>query len=381
MVKRILIAGRETSRQDMAERARALGYEPFPLDGRAGVKELQETFLTVGASGILAASAEAYPVVVEASALLGVPGPSARWLAPGAAGSLFQAMGGTGVPAVEHRIVAPADDAAMAGRSLGTPLRVCSGSIVGQPMCVVAEHLEDLPMAVKKARKRTADGPVLLKRTAAGPAFRVLGYKLHRHFLPLEIFAEVSQDGPYCVPMGYTLPSGLGGQAYKKAIDIAEQAAACLDPGVGLIELGLTADADHFQVLGISVLPLVCPVDAALMETAYGIDLQANMIRLVVGDAPVTAPRRELCAAARWIPASSGVLQEVQGVDEARQAGPFVQVHIAAKPGDVLGHVTDLSSRDATGYVLAAAPQRDQALDRLKAAMDTVQLVTKIALD
>jgi hypothetical protein len=64
-------------------------------------------------------------------------------------------------------------------------------------------------------------------------------------------------------------------------------------------------------------------------------------------------------------------------VDAARRMAGVVEVAVAARPGDVLGHIVDWSGLERVGYVVATGKVASEAAARAKAARDCCRLVTE----
>ena len=56
------------------------------------------------------------------------------------------------------------------------------------------------------------------------------------------------------------------------------------------------------------------------------------------------------------------------------------QVRVIAKPGDVMGHVVDVVTRDRVGCVLAVGASAGEALDAAEEACNLCRIITNPAL-
>ena len=86
-------------------------------------------------------------------------------------------------------------------------------------------------------------------------------------------------------------------------------------------------------------------------------------------------------AAVCWIPSRSGEVTEVTGVSEAQSMPHVHDVAVNVRPGDMVGHIEDVLSRDRIGWVIACADTPDTALAAAQAACGRIAVLTNPMLD
>lgn len=247
---------------------------------------------------------------------------------------------------------------------LGGPVWVSAGE--GWRMRV--ENPADLSLAWAKAQKHLPrpDAGVLVQADAPGDRYRVIGYGRRGAFYPAEIMSERLLEGPFGVPVEFCVPSGLEAAAYDQLMDRAKRAEAALPHNGGFLETEFVVTPASARITAMHIADTPDPVVARLMHWVQGFDSAAN------------APQ---AAAVCWLASHSGVVEQIEGL-EAAHAVPGVQdVAVRVHPGDILGHVTDLSSRDRLGHVLATGPTRHDALESARSAAARVRIVTRTTLD
>lgn len=269
------------------------------------------------------------------------------------------------------------DAAAQAARDLGYPVWVHAG----QGFRMRVDHGADLPLACAKARKRHPTGPVLIQRAVQGDAYRVIGFKTRRDFRPVEILSETPLDSPYWAPMTYAVPAGLTGEAYAKVAAAAKKAGLALLDGGYYAEIEVLLTEHGPLVIEIHTPPGPNPVLTTLMRLAQGIDLDAAAKRAAQFEAPFVTPTRDMAAAVCWIPSRSGIVTEIQGVAAARALPGVQEILLNVRPGDILGHILDVESRDRIGWVITLGPTRELALRNAFAARDAIRVITRHTLD
>jgi biotin carboxylase len=106
--------------------------------------------------------------------------------------------------------------------------------------------------------------------------------------------------------------------------------------------------------------------DAELAKLALGVDLNGLALQSALGEAIWSAalqPMPEVGGAVvRFLVPPEGVLEEVEGAEEARVVEGVQDVRIYREPGHVFGPFQ--RGADRAGAVLATGESREQALER-----------------
>jgi len=283
---------------------------------------------------------------------------------------------GLTVPCKRVQTIEAAEQTAV---DLGWPAWISAGPLWRMRV----ENPDDLPLAWAKAQKHLpqADAGVLVQADVQGDRCRLLGCKVQRAFYPVEILSERLSADVFGVPMEICVPAGLAAARYSHLVELSKRAGAALPQGGYYVEMEWVVSADAIALVGIHASEMPDPVLVQLMQFAQGIDLETDVRRAAAFDWPRSAPRRDMAAAVCWLTSHSGVVESISGI-EAAEAVPGVQkVVVRVRPGDILGHVTDIPSRDRLGYLLATGPTRIQAIETTHAGAGKIVITTKTTLD
>lgn len=257
------------------------------------------------------------------------------------------------------------------------PFWIRTGSCHENGCCLRVDHFGDFPLVAQKLRRQAAGAPVLLQDVVPGPQYVVLLFKCGREVQTVEIVEQHTLSGMYQVPMAWSLPCELTGRNYALILEAAHRAGAALPAQHGLFAFTFAIASDHVTM--IEALPVVQPhpVLAALLKAALGIDLYEAMLCVALGRPPGLSPRRDLAAAAQWTESRSGVVVAVEGLDEARGLPGMLWVQAGVQPGDRVGHVIDLPSRERSVCIAASGPSRLSVRETLAHALDLIHVVTR----
>lgn len=117
-----------------------------------------------------------------------------------------------------------------------------------------------------------------------------------------------------------------------------------------------------------------------IIECAYQVDLMRCYYALMSGEDPsADLPRRAVGgAAAHFLTAAPGLVEQVHGVAEAEAVDGVFLVAVTAAPGDPAGELR--SSWDRVGIVMAAGASGAEALHRAQTAAALVRVDTRAAV-
>lgn len=246
----------------------------------------------------------------------------------------------------------------------------------GHEFCVRVEQPTDLPMAVAQAEKRSG-GPVLVQKAVAGDTYRLVGFKIGRAFHPVEILRIDFPDSVYRVPLAISVPCGLGGGPYGRILEAARPAGVALPPGYHYVEMEFVLAEEMLVLTHVSSSDAPDTATAKVLYQAYGLALTSDARLVAAKYPPQSVPTRELGAAWHWLKPDTGVVVEIEGLEAARAEPGVCEFLLDVQPGDTLGHVVDLASRDRVGHVLATGPTAAAAQSAAQRALGHLHIRTR----
>jgi biotin carboxylase len=115
--------------------------------------------------------------------------------------------------------------------------------------------------------------------------------------------------------------------------------------------------------------------DAELCRVALGVDLNGLALAAALGEPiDLPAPKPNGGAVVRFLVPPEGVLQNVDGLEEALALDGVVDARVYRAPGWEFGPLR--RGNDRAGYVLARGDSRDDALARADRAAELIRLRT-----
>jgi biotin carboxylase len=232
----------------------------------------------------------------------------------------------------------------------------------GQKGLTLVRSADELPAAIGRAIEESRSGVAIIEELVDGPEVTVNAFSLRGDFHPLTVTDRLTAEPPaFGVALAHVWPSEAGGQA----TGVAEAAVRALGIENGPSYTQLRIGPDGPQVIEVAA-RLGGGHDAELVKLALGVDLNGLALKAALGEPIWSAalqPTPEVGGAVvRFLVPPEGVLEEVEGADEARALEGIEDVRIYREPGHVFGPFQ--RGADRGGAVLAIGDSREEALER-----------------
>jgi biotin carboxylase len=271
-----------------------------------------------------------------------------------------------GVPQPRWKLVGEPD------AELGFPCVVKAPDRQGQKGLTLVRGESGLRGAVEEAIAESRSGLALVEELVDGPEVTVNAFSLRGEFHPLTVTDRLTAEPPaFGVALAHVWPAEA---SVESAVDVARRAAEALGIEQGPTYTQLRIGPDGPQVMELAA-RLGGGHDAELVQAAVGVDLNGLAIDAALGQpiwsAALRAEPQVGGAVVRFLVPPEGVLQEVQGIDEARAVEGIEGVRIYREAGHVFGPF--LRGADRAGAVLAVGDSRDEALERADRAASLIR--------
>ncbi len=407
MTKRILIVGGGPNQLGFIRKAREMGLFTAVVDGDAGAPGLagadrgetgdirnaavlEALARALGVDGIFPGAELAVEAVASACAALGLPGippETARRVRDKAAMREALEKAGFGTP--RFRTARNAAEAASAARELGFPLVIKPSDGNASKGVQTVSGMEDIAPAFEHAAQASSGGGVLLEDYMEGEEYCVDGLAHEGEFHLGGITGKERSVLPYRYDLGIFMPPPLTPRQEQAIEETVRAALKAIGFGQGLVHAEVILDEaaslersaagppSGCHIVEIAGRPGGGRIPTDLIPLVYGADFPADCIRVILGEAPVSKRRHCRGAALYWLPGASGLVERVEGCDEARRMPGVRDLVIGVKPGDELGPAVDCVGRDRIGYVLTEGATADEAIQRARKARDHCHVVTR----
>lgn len=271
------------------------------------------------------------------------------------------ALRAAGVPCPEFVAYDGTGDAAGAARALRPPLVVKPVDSMGSRAVRRVDAADELPAACGAAIAVSRTGRCVIEEYMDGPELSLDAVVCHGRITVCGVADRIIRFPPFFVEMGHTMWTSLPERDRRSVERVFAD---------GIRALGIDRGAAKGDIKLTSRGPMVGEIAARLSggfmsgwtyPLASGVEVTEAALRVAAGGEPGDlAPVRHWTAAERAFISMPGVVQSVEGVEEARRTDGVREVFVLADAGRRLAFPT--SNVEKAGNVIAADESRDRAI-------------------
>ncbi len=393
MKKKILVIGAGKEQVDAIQRAKEIGYTVLASDGdpqapgfaiadAAKVIDIEDIGQNLKwaqeekIEGVLfyGALPKAIPTVLAIREHMQLPG-LARHASSFSLNKLVQRKKFT-----EHKIRQPIyavvkdeDSLIEEANSMGFPclIKPIDNSLAKGLSMVLAN--DELVEAFRYAQINSKCEEFLVEECIAGQELTVEGFSMNGEHHILAISQKHRVEFTECASMQLTFPADISHEQEQEVIRLVRSA---------LDVLKVDHSPTHSKVVlnpgGIKILEVNCYggglfIFSHIIKAVSGYDIVANWTRFCAGDAIEPIHIKRNGAVLKFYKSAPGRLVKVQGLEDAMKI-EGIKTGLFYQEGEIVPPLK--FDGDQAGWIIAAAPNREQALERVDRAYKTVQLTT-----
>ncbi|MBV8579530.1 MAG: ATP-grasp domain-containing protein [Candidatus Eremiobacteraeota bacterium] len=346
--------------------------DAFAVASLSDAMEITKAARDVNASVIVPGTEAGVIAAAEASERLGLPtigvelalrctdktAMRAAWQAAGLAQPMFRA-------------VESPDALESALQDFGLPAVVKPARNGGSKGVSVVLSPDAIPFAVDDAVANSADGRFIVERFVPGPLLTADGFvRGDEVFVAIVGDVETQSSTRHRVNLALNYPA-----AYPPAV-VAEARALIT---AAIRGLGLRTGAFHIECIvgddGVVLVEVAARgggsyLSSTIVGAVCGLSGPVTFAQLLLGDPVALRPLHERGAVLRFLQAPDGIVDEIDGLEQARALPGIVELDVALTPGSRGGPVAFDNARH--GHVVAVGATRAEAVARADAAARTI---------
>jgi len=276
-----------------------------------------------------------------------------------------------GVPHPEYRLIQK-DNIADFCNSFTFPVISKPVDMAGSRGINKIENAGMLLEALYDSSDKGDTGDIIVEEYMDGPevSVEIIVYGNTPHVL--QITDKYTSGAPHFMEIGHSQPSLLENRIQEKIKEVATKAALALglrncfahaeiiitQDGPKMVEIGARMGGDGIQ--------------EQLMMLSTGINIPYYAVKFALGEdfeLPVAALNR--CSAIKFIQSKEGIIQSVNGVENAMQIEGIKQIEILNGPGAVIEKPKDNSGR--LGYIISQADSVKEAIMACEKASEIIK--------
>jgi biotin carboxylase len=263
--------------------------------------------------------------------------------------SMRRALEKAEVPQPTFRVLGPNDDPAALAQEVGFPLVVKPLSLSGSRGVIRVDDPGDVAGVAERVRQinavacRDPSEPLLLEAFVSGPELAVEGILTKGRLEVLAIFDKPQPlEGPYFEETIYVTPSRIHPEIVEEVVRITAAATAGLGLTEGPIHAELRITDGRPRVIEVAARSIGGICGRSLKFGLLGTSLETLILRHALGR-PVHHPGVDRGASGvMMLPIPGpGVLQGVEGIEQATSVAGIRSIEITSPPGTYLRAVPD----------------------------------------
>lgn len=393
-MKRLMIIGASVLQLPAIHRAKELGYYVGVVDynpNAIGVPFADEYFnvSTIDVEGVVEAAKEFRPdgimtlatdmpmrSIAAACEKLGLPG-----ISPDTAikstdkGEMIKAFDENDVEHPWYFVLSEPNDLETVIDKITFPCVSKPTDNSGSRGVILIHNRDELEKAIDYSSQNGRSGGVIVEQYLQGKEVSVEVVVTDGNAYILNVTDKLTTGTPHFVEMGHTQPSQLKKNDLEKIHDLACRAvkAVGIKNGPAHVEIMLTETGPKMIELGARMGGDFIATHLVYLST--GIDMIEATIRISCGETPDIERKFNKGCAIRYFNTSCGVIDTIDGVEEAKQIPGVKEVMFTKQIGDTIGEIG--SSMDRVGFVIAQGNTAEDAVRICESACDKINIVIK----
>lgn len=255
-------------------------------------------------------------------------------------------------------------------RRMKGPFVVKPADSSGSRGILKVEDRENAQDAYEYARSFSKNGIVVAEDCMTGPEVSVetLAYDGQVHVI--QITDKMTTGAPHFVEMGHTQPTRLECAEEIKRVATAANLAIGIENGPSHTEIIVTEEGPKIVEIG-ARLGGDC-ITTHLVPLSTGVNMVRECIRIALGMKPDIRPTLQCGSAIRYFRQHAGVVQSIQGTEEAGRINGVKQISIVHGIGEQITEIVDSGSR--MGFVIAQGQDADDAAAICEKALSRITI-------
>lgn len=224
--------------------------------------------------------------------------------------------------------------------------------------------------AYEYTKQFSRNGIVLVEECMIGSEVSVETLAINGEVHVIQITDKITTGAPHFVEMGHTQPTRLDCVDEIKRVAIAANKAIGIKNGPSHTEIIVTQDGPKIVELG-ARLGGDC-ITTHLVPLSTGVSMVEACIKIALGEIPDIAHRWHKGSAIRYFKQHAGVIEKIDGLEEAEKLPGVVQVSVVHGVGEEVTEITNSGSR--MGFVIAQGENAEEASNKVENALERIRV-------
>lgn len=226
--------------------------------------------------------------------------------------------------------------------------------------------------AYEYSKQYSRSGDIVVEEYMTGPEVSVETLCTNGKCHIIQITDKLTTGAPYFVEMGHSEPSLLPQEVCREIekVAIAANHAVGIQNGPSHTEIKVTPEGPKIVEIGARLGG--DNITTHLVPLSTGIDMVEACIRIALGEVPNIEGKERKASAIRYMENETGIIQSIEGIEEAKKVPGVKQISIVHEKGSTVGEIRN--SIDRVGFVIAQDETPEDAIAACMKAAEQIKI-------
>ncbi len=266
------------------------------------------------------------------------------------------------------------EDVVSASRTLDYPFVIKPADNMGARGVMMVNKPEVIRFAYERAKNASPRGEIIVEEYMDGPELSIDALVWNNNIHITGVADRIIEFPPYFVETGHIMPTNLPEKEALDGIDVFKRGVRALG-----IETGAAKGDIKLTAKGAMVGEIASRLSGGFMSAytypySTGVNLIRAAINIALGEPPADLTEQfHRVAVERALIPGSGIVKDIQGIEEALSIKEVKNVFVTCTIGDTV-HIPT-SNVEKCGNVIAVADTREEALAKANEGVQKVKIV------
>ena len=346
------------------------------------IEAVNEVATKYSVDGIFCHAVEIPHVVSEVASRMGLPGISPQ-IARRATNKIERIihLHNNQIPCASFEIVKNKNELIEKAEKIKFPLILKPVDCAGARGVQLVDCFDNLKKAYQEAIQYSKEEQVLLEEVLCGPEVStesvVYKGKIHTFALADRNYTNAEKFKPFFIEDGINYPSELSKELQEEIYSLVEKTISVLQIEFGAAKGDIIIDKGTPKIIEMAARTSGGWFGAGSIPAATGCNMLKPLLQMSVGDDPdldaLNATRNLGCAQRYIIPTDSGVLEAINGCEDAlMMPGVVMSELFLPEIGATINNAT--SHADRFGQIICTAKTRSESIELCEAAISKIEI-------
>ncbi len=390
-MKKILILGASILQLPAIKKAKENGYYTIVVDYNpnaigASLADEFHTISTIDAEKIVSLAKQVRPdgvmtlatdmpmrSVAAVAEALNLPGisPTTAILATDK-GEMIKAFEAAGVAHPWYHIISSRDELSQILSQITYPCVIKPTDNAGNRGVCYIEDEKSLLELSEYSFQNSRSGRVIIEEYMAGEEVSVEAIVIDNEVHILAITDKLTMGPPYFVEIGHSEPSQHTPEEIEQIKELSIQAVSALGINNSPVHIEIMVTKDGAKMVELGARMGGGCITTHLVPLSTGIDMLQCVMDIAMGEEADLSPQKQMGSALRHITNLSGVITNIEGIDEVKKNPNVVEVSMLKNIGDRVEYFKNGSDR--IGYVIAQGDTAQEAISICEESLKKINI-------